>query len=229
MARSCSRSLSDRDPITLSSRTRNLSGRGFGKLRVKWPVERRRNGHVLYLCDCECGAEVFVTCSNLASSHTQSCGCHQIEVTADANRKHGGTRSSLYRVWMQMRQRCCLPTAPNYKWYGARGITVCDRWMSDFSAFAKDMGERPKGGTIDRVDNDGPYEPGNCRWATSQSQQVRNSRKVKCALRVEHEGASRTLSEWENIIGVRAETIRKRIKRGWPAERALASAQQKGL
>lgn len=225
MAKPCARALSDREPITLSARTRNLSGCQFGKLTAMWPVERRRNAHVLYLCQCACGVETFATCSNLKNGHTQSCGCHQIEVTGDANRTHGASHSQLYQVWMQMRQRCYLPTAPNYKWYGGRGITVCDRWMNSFEAFAADMGERPVGASIDRKDNDGPYAPWNCRWETSQAKQVRNSRKVKQALRLQNGGEARTLSEWEQVTGVKAETIRKRVMRGWSAERALASTQ----
>lgn len=164
--------------FALSPKTKNLSGQRFERLVAVRPVERRKNAHILYVCQCDCGKQTLATCSNLKSGHTQSCGCLMRERTSAANGTHRRSKTKLYSVWMQMKQRCYLPSAPNYRWYGGRGIEVCERWRSSFEAFVADMGERPYGCEIDRIDNDGDYEPGNCRWVDHRTN-VRNSRTCK--------------------------------------------------
>lgn len=227
MASICGRPINERERIALPPRVKEISGETFHRLVALWPVERRKNRHVLYLCRCECGEELFVTCSNLRSGHTRSCGCLQIEAASVANSRHGLSDDRLYGVWMQMRQRCSLETAPNYKYYGARGISVCERWNTSFEAFAEDMGERPEGASLDRIDNDGPYAPWNCRWTTSQSEQVRNSRAVKNAFRLEYNGMSLTLSEWSAKTGISTAAIRSRLLREWAVERVLSENRQR--
>lgn len=227
MAKKCKRDISDRAEIQLSAKTKSLSGQRFGRVTAMWPVERRNNAHILYFCVCDCGVEMFATCSNLKSKHTQSCGCQQIEITSEANATHGRSSSRLYGVWQQMKQRCHLESAPNYKWYGARGIEVCERWRNSFESFAIDMGEPPLGHWIERQDNNGPYAPWNCVWAPPTAQ-AKNTSSVQRALRVAYLGASNTLSGWGAERGLSSETIRKRLQRGWPVDRALAATPMNG-
>lgn len=140
-----------------------------------------------------------------------------------ANLKHGhtnakGWRSPTYRSWQAMRNRCCNPNDIRWHRYGGRGISVCDRWLNSFENFLSDMGEKPDGMTLDRVDNDGNYEPDNCRWATSKTQGRSNYK----ARMITAFGKSKLLVDWANETGIKRETISRRLNSGWDAERALA-------
>lgn len=131
--------------------------------------------------------------------------------------KHGGHGTDLYGVWAAMRQRCYRPTHPEYHNYGARGITVCPQW-DDFATFAADMGPRPAGRSLDRIDNDGWYGPDNCRWATS-IEQARNMRTTHI---VTIGDETKPLAEWCQLYGINRSTVLKRINRsGWTPEQAL--------
>lgn len=114
----------------------------------------------------------------------------------------------MYRLWYGMRERCEKPTARNYKWYGGRGIRICERWRS-FRNFLEDMGPRPAGMSIDRIDPSGPYSPENCRWAT-QKEQVRNSRTVRI---IEFGGEALTLTEWAHRVGIKPPAMWSRLSK----------------
>lgn len=134
-------------------------------------------GHRRWLCRCECGGLVVVWGSNLRRGITRSCGCLRREVTGRLRFKHGLHRTPEHIVWAAMRYRCLNPSSSSWKWYGGRGITICDRWRDDFVAFLEDVGPRPSPEhSLDRIDVDGNYEPGNVRWATPSEQQ-RNKRR----------------------------------------------------
>lgn len=209
--------------INLPSTFKNLSGQRFARLLCLHPVEIRKNRHVVYECICDCGTTKMVTSSNLKSDHTTSCGCWMREATSKANRRHGRSKTPAYRRWCQMIQRCHCEYAQNYKWYGARGISVCDRWRNSFESFLEDMGEAGPGMSIDRIDNDGPYAPWNCRWAT-QKEQTNNTRRK--GVQVRFRGEAKSLSQWGRELGIKTETIRKRLAYGWSVERALSNQPQ---
>lgn len=123
-----------------------------------------------------------------------------------------------YRAWSKIKERCFKPHHPSYTDYGGRGISMCARWRGSFPAFLADVGPRPSPAhSIDRIDNDGHYEPGNCRWAT-RSQQVRNSRHAR---RLTFGGETRTICEWADRLGLKLNTITDRLRKGWQVEEAL--------
>lgn len=155
----------------------DLSGRIFGRLHVLQRSGKTRP--VKWVCKCSCGIERTVRSVHLVTGHTKSCGCLQREISivvGSASKRHGHSNggSRTYNVWQAMKARCFTQTHHAYKWYGARGITVCARWMV-YENFLDDMGEKPDGLSLDRINNDGNYEPGNCQWATA-TQQSRNRR-----------------------------------------------------
>jgi hypothetical protein len=162
----------------------NYVGNRYGRLIATAetaPKIRKDRGTAIrrMLCKCDCGSEIEVSVPDLKSGNTISCGCWKIEATKRANSTHGmsisvdrGRKATTeYQIWHGMIQRCEHPKNGSYQWYGARGIRVCERWRCSFEAFFSDMGPRPSlDHSIDRIERDGDYEPGNCRWATGKEQ-----------------------------------------------------------
>lgn len=197
----------------------DLTGQRFGRLVVTGinPGYGRFSDPRRWAAVCDCGARINVRTGHL-NTKTRSCGCLGRERTSLRSIKHGAHQTPEYRAWHGMRQRCENPKNRRYPHYGGRGIVVCSAWREGFSNFLADMGMRPSPDhSLDRKDNDGNYEPGNCRWATDLEQCHNRSNSVKLT----HEGRTATLEEWARDTGISRPLLRKRLAAGWPAAKAL--------
>lgn len=210
------------------AKIKDITGVKFGRLTAVGFTGRVNKRGALWRCLCECGRETDVVGAHLRSGHTKSCGCISRELARiPKNVKHGHTRlankagASEYHIWSTMKQRCLNPKTANYSRYGGRGITICSDWLggSGYENFFRDMGPRPgKQFSLDRRDQDGPYSPSNCRWATQIEQQNNRSG----TRRIEHDGLTLTSAEWSRRTGISANVIRNRIDCGWSIPDALS-------
>lgn len=191
---------------------KDYSGMRFGRLTVGVVVGKKER-KTLWRCQCDCGKTVDVQSHNLNNKRYRSCGCavHDLVTT------HGGSKTPLYRVWASAKERCYSEACKQYHDYGGRGIGMCQEWRDDFAAFRRDMGPRPVGASIERVNNDGNYEPSNCVWATKEDQ-CRNKRNN---VWLEIDGVSGIVSDWARYAGVNKGTLMDRLKSGWEAKRAV--------
>lgn len=176
----------------------DMTGKAFGRLTVLSRNGSTAGGNAKWLCRCSCGGETTCTSENLRSGKAQSCGCLRAEQHRARFETHGKTGTATFRVWTAMLSRCSNPNNDSYPRYGARGIKVCERWAS-FENFLEDMGKRPEGLSIERENNDGNYEPGNCKWATATEQ---SNNRGSFNVRIEHEGKLLTVKEYAAATGM---------------------------
>ncbi len=226
--------MAENQPIAIPPRMQDLTGKVFGRLTALHYA-----GNYQWLCSCSCGTIKRVAGSHLRAGSIVSCGCFQRECVAEMgrtrNRRHGesrhGRRELEWTAWSRMWQRCTNPKRKDWKHYGGRGVTVCERWAT-YENFLADMGRRPSSKhSIDRFpDTNGNYEPGNCRWAT-WTEQARNRRNNKL---ITHNGETRCLSEWAELHGLTTHQLYNRLASGWnftaavekPLQRANLSVDQ---
>lgn len=205
--------------MTYSKLTKDLTGQRFGRLTVIARAPSDKNGNARWHCRCDCGGETTSLTWTLRNGESKSCGCYDREVKTARLTTHGKSKSPEYLPWAMMIQRCTNPKNTKYHLYGGRGITVCARWLASFEAFYEDVGARPTGShTLDRIDTNGNYEPGNVRWATKYRQN-NNKREQHW---VTFRGERMSLTEAADLAGINPSTVFSRIYNlGWATEAAL--------
>lgn len=203
----------------LAPNAKDLSGLRVGRLSVTklWQKRPYRGSTAIYWrCICDCGEIAYVAATSLAHDHTKSCGCAKLDGIMFAQRTHGQSRSATYNSWRAMTSRCTYEKDKSYKYYGGRGIRICEKWQA-FEGFMEDMGECPKGLTLERRDSNANYEPDNCIWVTrtEQTKNKSNSRVLTI------DGVSKTLGAWAKEIGRDRGVIRNRLNAGWSHKDAV--------
>lgn len=198
----------------------DIAGQKFNYLTAIKFVEYNKQSHnCMWLFKCDCGKDVILSKSNVKTGHTKSCGCYNQKVASERLTTHNKTNTKVYRTWSNMKRRCYDKNNKAYIRYGNKGITVCDRWLKSFENFYEDMGEPPTTKhTIDRIDNNGNYEPSNCRWATQKQQNRNYSRNIDITIN----NKTHCLMEWCEIYNRPYDLVRQRIKKlGWNPIHAL--------
>ena len=199
-----------------TKKPKDIEGKKFGRILVISLSHISK--HAYWNCKCDCGKECIISGFRLRNGHTKSCGCI-------LSCRNGLSKSGSYRSWKAMIERCNNKNVPHYARYGAKGIKVCDRWYKSFENFYADMGERPEGKTLDRIDGNGNYELSNCRWITPKEQ----AKNKKSGCFISAFGQTLRLSEWAEKTGIGWSTIRCRIIRlNWEPEKALSKKVNKG-
>lgn len=191
----------------------DLAGRRYGRWTVIEHAGSDGKG-ARWLCLCDCGTLAFIYGQHLREGNSRSCGCGR-------RTKGGLSRTPMYQRWKGMIARCHDPNNHGFPNYGGRGIVVCERWQSSFEAFMADMGDPPSPEhTLDRIDNDGPYSPENCRWATN-AEQGKNRRTTQL---VTFRGVTLCISDWARMLGVSYQALQKRLNRqGLSVEEAFTT------
>lgn len=196
----------------------SLLGARFTNYEVIEDGLRGKRGCHYVRAKCECGEVRVVRAAHLLTGASKSCGCRRAPISRARATTHGMNGTPEYKTWTAIIDRCSNAKAHGFENYGGRGIVICPRWRASFEAFFADMGPRPAGTSIDRIDVNGNYEPGNCRWATQREQQ--NNRRDSRF--IEARGERLTVADWARRLGISVDVIRARAGRlGWDAERAL--------
>lgn len=201
------------------SRSIDLVGKQFGRLTVLHEAGRDKHSNALWQCECSCGVIKTYIASKLRSGTTRSCGCLHNEELRQRKITHNMTNTAEYEAWRGMIKRCTNPNCKSFKDYGARGIKICEEWLSSFVAFYNSVGPKPTPAhEIDRINNNGNYEPGNCKWSISK-EQCNNMRRNH---KIVFNGESMNIGQWATKLGINVRTLRNRlIRNNWPIEKAF--------
>lgn len=198
-------------------RFKDISNMRFGRLVAIESFKKWNCNKYFWKCKCDCGKEIECLGSNLLRGNTNSCGCLKNDMVADLRKKHGMSKTRIFKIWVGIRKRCTNKNCKAYSYYGGRGISVCERW-NDFNNFYQDMKDDYKDDlTLDRIDSNGNYEPSNCRWVSVKHQNSNRRTNVF----IEFNGETKTLAQWQKKTGVGYKTISNRIKAGWDIKDAL--------
>lgn len=214
--------------ITLSGYAKNITGQRFGRLVALGPIGRSSDRKIIWLCRCDCGNTCTPTGKSLRSGNTKSCGCLRDESARARFTKHGYTMHPLYGTWRKMISRCHALGEDSFSNYGARGIEVCAEWRDSFESFCDYVSQlshySTDGYTLDRIDNDGNYEPGNVQWATHM-EQLRNTRRNRFYT---WNGITKCLTDWANEYGISRRALVQRLDRGLDFYDALTTPAHRG-
>lgn len=196
-----------------------MIGHKFTRLTVIEECGRSKSGELLWKCRCDCGKILNVPGRALRAGTTKSCGCYKVQLATERCTKHSLYYNPLYKTWVNMKGRCTCPTNKSYKYYGGRGISLCDEWYDSPKAFYEWAVTHgwSKGLTIDRVDVNGPYSPENCRWATRAEQ----SNNMTTNHLLTYKGKTLNLTQWAKELGIPVARLSYRINHGWTIERAF--------
>lgn len=201
----------------------DLTGQRFGRLTVLGRAENKGLA-TMWECLCDCGNLKFIASSSLRNGITKSCGCLQREMVSTTMMTHGKSKTSLYNKWHGIKQRCENQNNSCFKDYGGRGIKLCDEWQNfdSFQEWALENGYQDEL-TIERINNNGNYEPGNCKWVTRKEQgnNKRNNRLLS------YKGETKTMHQWSEESGVNYNTLYTRLQNGWSVEKALTTPTKK--
>jgi hypothetical protein len=199
---------------TMQPNFSDISGMIFSRWTVLRRGERTKHGTWDWICRCECGTERSVNGQSLRTGRSKSCGCFHKEVMLKANVTHGMTHTKVHRIWGAIKGRCHNQNNAAYQYYGGRGIVMCERWQNSFAEFYADMGDPPSDdASIDRINNSGNYEPGNCTWST-RHQQMRNTRRN---IYLTYKGETMVRKDWADKLGLTDRSMRFRLE-NWKNE-----------
>lgn len=198
------------------SKKLELKGKVFGRFTVISESGKNKQCFITWLCRCECGNKKIVAGYSLKRGRSQSCGCLRDERTRKGSTTHGLTNHTLYHTWLGMRKRCNNKNNIGYPLYGGRGITVCKRW-DDFELFLSDMGNKPFGTSLDRIDNNKGYNPKNCKWSTITEQQ----RNTSTNRMITYKGKTLCIAEWAEKLGIKYSVFYNRLRKNNDIKKAL--------
>ena len=194
----------------------SIIGKKFNRLLVVEYVKLDKNNRAIFKCQCDCGNIKNIIGSLVKSGKTKSCGClHKEKVTT-----HGMYKTSTYQVWVDMKDRCYNYNNCSYNDYGGRGIFVCDSWLNSFENFYNDMGDKPKGRSLNRVNNDGWYSPDNCKWSTPKEQ----NRNMRSNIWITYDNETKCLSDWADFFNINRSTFKRKFNKGWSIEKIIKTS-----